>query len=167
MKVAIAFCLLCPLLAVADIAVVGDPVPAPAPNLLGQLVALLLPVVIALVSAAAAKLVTYLHGKEKESKVAAAFAIAGDFFVTAFSHLRASLEPDLKTALADGKIDDAERKAMIDKLIALAKKELPAALMAVLQSVLGIGLDTWLSGKAGQVVDAAVAASAPSSPQPT
>jgi type IV secretory pathway TrbD component len=141
----------------AQVVNTGEPVTAPPTSILGQIVAVLLPVVLALVSAAAAKLVTYLHGREKESKVAAAFAIAGDFFVTAFAQLRAELEADLKAALADGTVDDAERKAMVSKLVALAKRELPTAIMAVLQAVLGLGLDTWLAGKAGLVVDTAVA----------
>lgn len=129
--------------------------------IIAQIVDALLPVVLAVVALAGAKLTAYLHSKGKESKVAEAFAVASEFFMASFAKLRAELEPDIKAALADGKIDDAERAAMVAKLVEVAKSQLPAGIVLVLKSVLGSGLETWLQGKAQQAVDVAVSQANP------
>ncbi len=115
----------------------------------------LIPILGALIAAVLTKLVTFLHAKEGNSKIAGAFAIATDFVSTAFAHVRAGIESDLKLALADGTITDTERAALVAKLVALVKLELPAGMMAILSGALGPALETWLSGKADQVVRAA------------
>ncbi len=120
----------------------------------------LIPVLGTLTAAVLAKGALYLHAKEGNSKVAGAFAIGLDYFTTAFTHIRAGIEPDLKLALADGTLDANERAALVAKLVALAKAELPGSVMGLLSKALGAGLETWLNGKAGDAVQAVVAAKA-------
>ncbi len=140
---------------------------APAPksvveSIIAYILVPLIPIVGTLLAAALTKLVTYLHAKEANSKVAGAFAIAVDFIQAAFTHVRAGIEPDIKLALADGSLDAQERAALVAKLVELVKAQLPGGVMAVLKATLGTALETWLSGKAGEVVQAAVVA--PASP---
>lgn len=117
----------------------------------------LIPITGSLIIYVLTKLATYLHAKGDNSKVAGAFAIAVDFIETAFVHIRAGIESDLKDALADGTVDSVERQKLVDKLVSLVKAELPGSIQAILGATLGPSLETWLKGKAGQVVQAAVA----------
>lgn len=103
------------------------------------------------------KLSAFLHAKAEGSKVGTALVGAADFVMTAVQHVVSGLAPDVRSALAnDGKIDDAERTVLKQKALTLIKAELPADIVSVLGSLYGAGLDTWLSGKAEQAIDAAV-----------
>ncbi len=106
------------------------------------------------------KLATFLHTKGENSKVAGAFAVAVDFIETAFTHLRAGIEADLKLALADGTLDAKERADLVAKLVSLVKAELPGSIMGVLSGALGPSLETWLNGKAGDAIQKVVVATA-------
>lgn len=155
---AVLFCVLLGFAAHAQTVIVDHPAPKTALEMvIAYILVPLIPILGTLLAAALGKLVTFLHAKEGNSKIAAAFAVATDFVNTAFTHLRAGIEPDLKMALADGTLDAVERANLVTKLVALVKAELPAGLMGVLSATLGPALDTWLSGKAGQVIQAAVA----------
>lgn len=146
--------------AFAQTVLVDPTVPGPktaAESIIAYILVPLIPVLGALLAAALTKLTTYLHAKESNSKVAAAFAIATDFVSAAFTRMRAGIEPDLRMALADGSLDAMEREHLVAKLVALVKAELPAGIMAILGGALGPALETWLNGKAGQVIQAAVA----------
>lgn len=112
----------------------------------------LIPVLGGLLIAVLTKLATFLHAKEGNSKLAGAFAVAVDFIDTAFTHVRAGIEPDLKAALAEGTLDATERAALVAKLVALVKLELPSSIMGILSGALGPALETWLSGKAGDAI---------------
>lgn len=138
--------------------VLGNPLPAESfgQKVLAYVLPALVPIIGSLVIAVLTKLATFLHAKEGNSKVAGAFAIATDYIETAFVHIRAGIEADLKLALADGTLDAAERAQLVAKLVALAKAELPAGVQAILGGALGPALETWLAGRAGQVVQAAV-----------
>ncbi len=131
-------------------------------TLLQYIVAPLVAVIGSMLAWVLAKLATWIHSKEANSKAAGAFAVAADYLSTAFTHLRAGIGPDLKLALADGTLDASERAELVKKLVGLAKVELPTGVLAVLGKTLGPALETWLSGRAGEVVQAVVAA--PASP---
>lgn len=137
------------------------PAPSSGPAWLGPvlqyIVVPLIPITGSLIVWALTELAKFLRAKGSNSKVAGAFAIAVDFFETAFVHLRAGIEGDIKDALADGTIDSTERANLVKKLVELAKAELPDGIKTILGGALGPALETWLAGKAGQVVQAAVA----------
>ncbi len=154
-------------LAFAQTVTLTDSVPPTGPksaleSVIAYILVPLIPALGTLIAAVLIKLATFLHAKEGNSKVAGAFAVAVDFLETAFTHVRAGIEPDIKAALADGTLDAQERAALVAKLVALVKLELPGGIMAILTKTLGPALETWLSGKAGQVVQAAVAPASPS-----
>ncbi len=118
----------------------------------------LIPVLGALAAWVLTKLAGFLHAKSDNSKIAGAFAVAVDYIETAFTHLRAGIEDDLKRALADGTLDPTERAALVAKLVSLAKAELPTGVMAILGGALGPALETWLNGKAGDAIQKVVMA---------
>jgi len=173
--------ILAPVVALAQDVLVPPPAAPGAPggpawvtSLLQYIVLPLIPAIGAVIVAALGKLALFLHSKEQNSKVAGVFAIATDFVENAFEHIRAGMEADFKVALADGKLDPVERAALLAKLLALVKAELPSGIQAALQAVFGAGLNTWLSGKASAVIDAAaqpksmlLTSGADISPQPT
>lgn len=123
-------------------------------SVLQYVVAPLIPVVGALIVAGLGKLVQFLHAKEGESKLLKALGIGAELVSTSVSHVVDGLKPELQAALADGKIDDAERAALKAKALELLKKELPAGVQGVLSTALGPALETWLSGKVSQAIDA-------------
>lgn len=119
----------------------------------------------ALIGLAFKRLSDFLHVKAKGSEVGTALVAGADFVMTAVQHTISGLAPDVKAALAnDGKIDSAEREQLKTKALALIKAELPAGIGAVLGGVMEGGLGTWLSGKAEQAIDAAVANASASTP---
>lgn len=153
-----------PMLALAQNVLVPPPADPGAPggpawltSLLQYIVAPLIPAIGTAALAAIGYLTVWLRGLGKTNKLAAAFAVATDFIEHALEHLRAGMEADFKAALADGKIDPVERAALLAKLLALVKAELPGGVMATLSAVFGAGLNTWLSGKASAMIDAAAA----------
>lgn len=155
---ALCFLLLFPFLAFADAPVVlgAPPTGIDWGQAILKLVALLIPAFGALTIAALGYLTTFLRAKGRNSRIASAFAVAADYIEAAFVHVRAGIEDQLRAALADGTLDSTERAALVAKLVLLVKAELPGGIQTVLAGVLGSGLETWLSGKAGQVVQAAV-----------
>ncbi len=141
-----------------------DAAPAPQPSVMQTLLGYILPMVVTAIGAvgtwALKQLADYLKSKSLNSRVAGAFSIAVDYLETAFTHVRAGIEPDLKLALADGTLDEKERADLVKKLVELAKAELPTSIQTVLRATLGAGFDSWLSGKAGEAVQKVVMAEA-------
>jgi hypothetical protein len=148
----------------ADAQVVGDAVPAPGESIAATLVKFLLVPVLALVGWALFQFSTKTAADRERAKaegkntaLGTAIAIGTKFLANAFEKVRAGIADDLAKALADGKITAEERAHLLSKLLALAKNELPAQVMAALAGAFGGGLDTWLHGEAAKVVDQAVA----------
>lgn len=123
-------------------------------SVLQYVVAPLIPVVGALIVAGLGKLVQFLHAKHKDSKLFGALGVGAELVSTSVTHVIDGLKPELQQALADGKIDDAERAALKAKAMELLKKELPVGVQGVLSTALGPALETWLSGKVTQAIDA-------------
>ncbi|MBK7864362.1 MAG: hypothetical protein IPJ65_38330 [Archangiaceae bacterium] len=123
-------------------------------SVLQYVVAPLIPVIGALVVAGLGKLVQLLHAKQGESKLLGALGVGAELVSTSVSHVIDGLKPELQAALADGKIDDAEKATLKAKAMELLKKELPAGVQGVLSTTLGPALETWLSGKVTQAISA-------------
>lgn len=129
---------------------------------LQYVVAPAIPLLCAGLLGALAKLATYLHAKEGESKAARVGAVVADAARSVVAELEVTLKPQLEAALADGKLTDAEKKQLKAAALEALKNKLPPAVMATAHDVFGGLLDTWLGG----LVERAVAEqkAVPSSP---
>lgn len=118
-------------------------------KILAGLLTLLAPLLTVLVT----KAVTWLHSKEKESKLAFAGGIAGDLALAFINEAKDSLVPELKAALADGILDAVERTKLRDHLIAILKEKMPDAALKTLEAAFGAGLGSWLNLQADIAID--------------
>ena len=80
---------------------------------LQYVVAPAIPLLCAGLLGALAKLATYLHAKEGESKAARVGAVVADAARSVVAELEVTLKPQLEAALADGKLTDAALDAAV------------------------------------------------------
>lgn len=100
-------------------------------------------------------LTAWVKTKAANSKLAGGASVLLDLLGAHLAKARAELGPDLKAALADGVLDQAERDALKKKLIELLLREAPADALKAVQGVFGPAFSGWLDGKAEQAIDAA------------
>lgn len=124
------------------------------------LLALLAPVLVA----AVAKLATYLHAKESESKAARVGAVLADSASAVVADLNATLKPKLLEALKDGVLTDKEKAELRDTALEALKTKLPASLLASASKQFGPLLDQVLAGTVEQAVAKAKAVDAVANP---
>lgn len=129
-----------------------DTAPSIGELVLKYIVAPGLAVVGPLLVAAMAKLVTYLHAKEKDSKLFGALSAATELVQTYVARAEVELRPEFAKALADGRLTPEEGKALKAKVLEILKRDMPAQLFATLSKALGPALEGWLSGKVEQAV---------------
>lgn len=123
-------------------------------------IALLAPLLLA----ALAKLVTYLHSKEKESKLAMIGGVVADAAQSVVAELNATLKPQLLKALEDGKLTDVEKAQLKEAALTALKTKLPAATMAGASAIFGPLVDQWLGGMVERAVTAQKPPEAPAVP---
>lgn len=131
-------------------------------KILGGLLTILTPLLTALITLAVRK----LHAEGKTSRLAYGGAVVGDFLLSGLAHFKQELQPLLQDALKDGVLDQQERTQLKNKLIEMAKRDLPADALKAAQAAFGPAFETWLSGQAERAIDsmASGAAPAPASP---
>lgn len=123
-------------------------------------IALLAPLLLA----ALAKLVTYLHSKEKESKLAMIGGVVADAAQSVVAELNATLKPQLLKALEDGKLTDVEKAQLKEAALTALKTKLPAATMAGASAIFGPLVDQWLGGMVERAVTAQKPPETPAGP---
>lgn len=131
--------------------------PKPSPVLeavLQYVVAPLIALLAPLLVAALAKLVTYLHSKEKESKLAMIGGVVADAAQSVVAELNATLKPQLLKALEDGKLTDVEKAQLKEAALTALKTKLPAATMAGATAIFGPLVDQWMGGMVERAVTA-------------
>lgn len=121
-------------------------------KLIGGLLAIFTPVLLVI----AKKLADWLDSKKDESKVALGVKIAVDLLIAFLNEARLKLEPKLKAALADGRLDEAERAELRSILIAMAMERLPQTVVDTLSKAFGPALTSWLGAQADATIDRAV-----------
>lgn len=131
---------------------------------LQYVVAPLLALVGPLVVAGLAKLVTYLHAKEKESLGMRVGATIADATYSVVAELDVTMRPKLEAALADGVLTDVEKAQLKQAALEAVKTKLPAAVLADARTAFGPLFETWLSGLVERSVTQRNAAEAAASP---
>ncbi len=121
---------------------------------LKYVVAPLIPILVSLIVAGLAKLISFLHEKQGQSRVVNALGVGAELVNATISHVVSGMKADLQAALADGKLDAAEKAQLKARALELIKADLPASIQGVLSTTLGPALDTWLSGKVSDAIDA-------------
>lgn len=108
-----------------------------------------------LLTALLGMLTLWVKSKAANSKLAGGASVLLDLLNAHLAKARAELGPDLKAALADGVLDQAERDALKKKLIDLLLRDAPADALKAVSGVFGPAFAGWLDGKAEQAIDAA------------
>lgn len=134
--------------------------PPPAPTnttwlelVLQYVVAPLLPVLGALLTAALARLVAYLGAKATESRGALVAAKLAGAAQSVVAELNATLRPQLEAALADGVLTVAEKQQLKAAALEQLKTRLPKDLLAAASGIFGGFLDTYLGGLVERAVN--------------
>lgn len=120
------------------------------------------PVLELLLVLAFAKALTYLHAKEKESKLAKVLVVLTE----SVNAIVANMLPKIREALADGVLTKAELEALKTDALAAVKVQLPDWVAKLLPALFGGGVESLLKGTIERaiVAQAGVLQPSPASP---
>lgn len=126
--------------------------PSAAPSIGLQLGAALSDLLSAALVAGLGFLAHFLRAKAAESRAAKVGLVVTEAARAAVLELDRTLKPQLKAALADGVLTDAEKAQLKASAVELLKTKLPAGLLGTASGVFGAFTDTYLAGKVEQAV---------------
>lgn len=142
------------LLLAAEVAAGAEPTP------LGLIYIALLGVAVAALTFAGVAIGGYFNARKGGTLVQVVGAKVYEFAWAAFQTILDGMAPEVRAALADGKVTQEEMRELTGKLVSLAKATLSDGLFKQVEKALGVtaaGAEAYVAGVAAQAVQARVA----------